>query len=461
MPLETSLNLGTRELDLGEMLGIAALGPVTMHTVAHAVLSPSGLPDASLDTLHIDRLHALGHDFHNLSVSGSLQNGTARGRILSHDPALQLDLAGMADLESHPGGNRYRLGGDIHGLDLAAIGIKDAPISHVATHLYVNLVQNDGRFDGRASLENLKLTDERGTFEVGNIEMNAETDGIEQRIRLAAPFVDADFRGDSPVGDFVTDLQNISLRRDLSALYTDDKPAGGSGDYDVLVRFHDTRDLLSRFMPGLYLANGTTLDLTVRDNILDGQVVSDRIAFGTNYLRNVQIHFDNHAEALAAQIVSTELRAGSLAMNNPAIDASADDNVLALGVHYDSFGSAAGEAYIHLDGELSRDGEGILDLRARPSDSFLTAGSETWRFDDSTIILHGKELRLDRLRLYNGPQSLLVDGGISTGRSDTLTLQMTRFDLALADEFLPSRIGIEGQMNGSATVTSGPVYFFI
>ena len=456
MPLETSLNLGTRELDLGEMLGIAALGPVTMHTVAHAVLSPSGLPDASLDTLHIDRLHALGHDFHNLSVSGSLQNGTARGRILSHDPALQLDLAGMADLESHPGGNRYRLGGDIHGLDLAAIGIKDAPISHVATHLYVNLVQNDGRFDGRASLENLKLTDERGTFEVGNIEMNAETDGIEQRIRLAAPFVDADFRGDSPVGDFVTDLQNISLRRDLSALYTDDKPAGGSGDYDVLVRFHDTRDLLSRFMPGLYLANGTTLDLTVRDNILDGQVVSDRIAFGTNYLRNVQIHFDNHAEALAAQIVSTELRAGSLAMNNPAIDASADDNVLALGVHYDSFGSAAGEAYIHLDGELSRDGEGILDLRARPSDSFLTAGSETWRFDDSTIILHGKELRLDRLRLYNGPQSLLVDGGISTGRSDTLTLQMTRFDLALADEFLPSRIGIEGQMNGSATVTSGP-----
>ena len=454
--LETALNIGTRELDLGDFLGIPSLGPVTMHTRAHARLAAGGQPNAGIDTLHIEKFHALGRVFHNIDVSGSLQDGTARGHIVSHDPALRLSLAGLVDLEPHADGARYRLGGNLRDVDLSALGIEGAPVSRVSTHLFANLVQKDGRFDGEAWLHDLQLTNDKGTHAVGNIDLKADTDGAEQRLRLSAPFLDASFRGDSPVGDFITDIQDITLRRDLSALYTDHRPAGDSGEYDVEMNFHDTRDLLAQILPGLYIANGTRLDLTVRHNVLDGQVVSDRLAYGANYLRNVQVHFDNRKEALSAQIASTELRAGSLAMLNPAIYAGADDNALSLGVRYDSFGGAAGEASIHLDGEVSRDEDGILEVRAHPSNSFLTTGDETWRFDESALILHGNDLHLDRLRLYNGPQSLTVDGGFSAGRTDTLSLQMDRFNLALLDEFLPSRIGIEGQMNGSATLASGP-----
>ncbi len=454
--LETALNIGTRELDLGNFLGVTALGPVTMHTRAHARLAAGSKPNAGIDTLHIEKFHALGRDFHNINVSGSLQDGTARGHIVSNDPALRLDLAGSVDLEPRADGSRYRLGGTLHDVDLSALGVEGGPVSRVSSHVYANLVQRDGRFDGNAWLHDLKLTNDKGTHAVGDIDLAAETRGAEQRLRLTAPFLDASFRGDAPVGDFVTDIQNITLRRDLSALYTDEKPAGGSGEYDVEMNFHDTRDLLAQILPGLYLADGTKLDLTVRNDVLDGQIVSDRLAFGTNYLRNVQIHFDNEREALGAQIVSTELRAGSLAMLNPAIYAEADDNAVSLGVRYDSFGGAAGEASIHLDGEVSRDEDGILEVYAHPSNSFLTTGDETWRFAESTLILHGGDLHLDRLQLYNGPQSLTVDGGFSAGRRDTLSLQMDRFNLALLDEFLPSKIGIEGQMNGSATLASGP-----
>ena len=454
-PLETSLNIGTRELDLGNILGIEALGPITMHTRAHASLASAGLPAAGIDSLRIEKIHALGRDFHNISVSGTLLDGTARGRIQSYDPALRLELAGLIDLEPHADGTRYRLVGTVHDADLSAMGIEGGLVSRVSTHIRANLVQRDGRFDGQAALQDLVLTNGKGTHTIGDIRLDAETEGTEQRIRLDAPFLDGSIRSDSPVGDFVRDVQNITLRRDLSALYTESVEAGDSGNYDVELKFHDTREVLALVLPGLYVADGTGVQLSIYDNLLNGRIESDRLAFGTNYLRNVEILLDNFSDAIGAHIVSTELRAGSLAMLNPAIDASADDNQLSLGVRYDSFAGAAGEASINLTGAVSRDEEGVLELRAHPANSYLTTGEDTWHFGESGVILHGKELHLDRLMLYNGPQSLLVDGGISSDHSDTLSLQMNGFDLALVDEFLPSKIGIEGEMNGSATLASG------
>lgn len=453
--LEASLNLGARELDLGHILGVDALGPVTLHTRANARIAGKGLPDAGLDSLHIERIHALGRDFHDISATGTLQNGTAAGHLQSQDPDARFDLQGLADLTPREGKSQYRLSGQVANLTLAALGIQDAPVSQVSGGIRANLTRTGDFFDGRAALTQLQLTNANGPHPVGDIRLEASTPDGEQLITLKAPFADAAFRGDSPVTRFADDIQDITLRRDLSALYPDPQEPGESGNYTLEAEFHDTRQLLQEFLTGLYIADGTALSLLVRDGILDGRIRSERIAYNTQYLRDFIINLDNRQEALSAQILSSELRAGSLAMLNPAITARADDNALSLDVQYDSFGSKAGEAAVRLEGALSRDEDGILDLRARPHDSYLMAADDRWAIDGSDLILHGNELHLDWLKISNGPQSLLVDGGFSKSRDDTLSLLMDRFDLALVDEFLPERIGVEGKMNGSASLMSG------
>ena len=112
-PIDLALNLATRELDLGDVLGVDFLGAATIRTSIRAILGSSGLPDARLDSLHIDRIRALGHDFHDIRVTGSLNDGVAEGRIQSADPLLRLDLSGLADLEPHGGKARYRIDGNI------------------------------------------------------------------------------------------------------------------------------------------------------------------------------------------------------------------------------------------------------------------------------------------------------------------------------------------------------------
>ena len=458
-PIDMALNLVTRELDLGKVLGVDVLGPANVRTRFRAQLN-GGIPDTTIDSLYIDHIRALGHDLHNISVAGSLSDDVAQGHIVSADPLLRLDLTGFADIKPNNGRSRYQVDGTIAEANLAALGFDaGGKLSRVATGIHADLVRSsDNRFQGNAHLDNLRLMDDQGTHPLGNIRVNARTDGEWQEIDLGASFLDARFHGDRPVTSFVRDLQEITLRRELPTLYTDEYEPQGTGNYEVNAIFHDTRDILALFVPGAYIADGTGLSLSVTDNgLLKGELNSERIAFDKNYLRNVDLLFDNRHNELSANIVSSELRAGNLAMLNPAINAGANDDRLSLGVHYDNFSGTGGDATINLEGRLFRDEEdGTLGVLAHPIGSYIVAGDDTWSFAESDIILHGKDVRLDNFLIHNGAQRLLVDGGFSSAHSDTLALQMDRFDLALVDQFLTESLGIEGKMNGTATVTSGP-----
>lgn len=455
-PMEASLSLGLEEFDLGAMLGIDALGPVSLETRASAVLG-SGLPDASLDSLTITKIHALGRDFRNIRAVGSLQNGTANARLISNDPSAHFDLTALLDLTAREGGQRYRVEGTVSDIDLASFGIKPrGETFRAASKVNADLVRRGDFFVGDATLDGLRLLDDDGSHDFGPLELKARTEEGDQVFNLDAPFLEAAFRGNRTIDRFIEDLQTVSSRRELPSLYTDGKEPTEPGRYSLDVRFRDMRELLAMLAPGAYVAEDTRLVLDLAEGgVLTGDLQSDRLAMGKNFLKDVDIRFDNLDGTLYASVLSSELRAGSFAMNRPAITASADDDELALGVHYDSFSGAGGNAEIYLNGQLYRDADGVLVVKAHPLNSYLETGKDVWHLGESDIVLHGKDLYLDKFLLSNGPQRLVIDGGYSTSRSDTLTLQMDRFDLALVDEFLPNPLGIEGQMDGKAYVMSG------
>ena len=459
-PIDLALNLATHELDLGDILGVDVLGTATLHTRVHAVLADGGgLPDATLDSLVIDRIHALGHELHHIRLSGSLQDGTANGHIQSSDPLLRLDLTALADLTPKSGRAHYRVDGQIADANLAALGFDaGGKLSRAAADLHADLVRTGERFDGSVRLEGTRLDNKEGTHRLGDMQVNARTDGDWQEIHFNAPFLEARFQGDRPVTKFARDLQEITLRRDLTALFTDEFELQGCGNYSLDAIFHDTRELLSVFAPGAYIADNTALSLSTTDQgQLNGRINSDRIAFGKNYLRNIDFLFDNRNGALLAHVISSELRAGTLAMLNPAITLGADDNLLSMGVHYDNFSGTGGEATVNLEGRMYRDEQdGELVIQAHPVGSYIMAGEDTWTFAPADIIKHGQDIRLDHFLISNGAQQLLVDGGFSPRRKDTLALHMDRFDLALVNQFLPAQFALEGLMNGQAVVTSGP-----
>ena len=455
--IEIGARLGLRDLDLGRVLATDALGPVTLRTRARAVLRP-GFPEATLDSLRIDRLQALGRDFRGIEASGTLIDGTAEGELRSTDPAARFALTALADLQPQEGGSRYRLDGDLSELDLTVFGIKgDSPLSRISTNVQADVTRMGSFFKGEANLLNLNLIEDDGPHLVGDILLGARIDEEDQVFNLEAPFLEANYTGNRPVDAFIRDLQDLTVRRDLPSLVPGQSAEDGAGRYSVGMLFHNTRDILSLLLPGAYIADNTSLHLDVdEDGDLSGGILSDRLAYGKNFLKDVNLQFDNLGEGLFAELLSSELRAGTFAMNNPAITVGADDDKLKLALQYDSFSGGGGNAELKLDGRISRDSLGVLVVSAHPQDSFLMTGDDTWTIGESDIVLRGKDFHFDHFQLSNGDQRLLVDGGLSETVIDTLSLRMDRFDLALIDDFLPVRLGIQGNMDGLAYLTSSP-----
>ncbi|MBO5547094.1 MAG: translocation/assembly module TamB domain-containing protein [Bacteroidales bacterium] len=453
--VEASADLSLQELNLGRVLGQDGFGPVTLQTRAHATLG-KGLPNATLDTLHIEKIHALGRDFEQIDVAGSLTDGTLEARLRSADAAARLDLTATADLQDRDGSRRYRIDGDISEVDLTAFGVADdRPYSHLSSRIQADLVQVGDFFRGDASLQGLSLLDTTGVHPVGDLLLGARIEPEGQVLNLEAPFLEATFSGNRPVWQFIADAQAATVGRDLPALFPNVPASEPGGRYSLGMLFHNTRDILAMLLPGAYVADNTTLHMDMQENgLLGGSILSDRLALGKNFLKDVDIEFDNQGGSLFAALFSSEMRAGSFAMSNPSISAEADDDDLSLGIHYDSFSGAGGNADLYLDGQVYRDSLGVLVVKAHPLNSYLTTGDDTWTLGESDIVLHGKDLYFNQFNISNGPQQLLVDGGVSSAGSDTLTLRMDRFDLALVDEFLPNPLGIEGKMNGRAFLTS-------
>ena len=456
-PLEASVRAALHELDLGRILGTELLGPVTLRTRLHATLG-SGLPDAGLDTLHIEKIRVLDHDFQHISAVGSLRDGTARAHLRSEDPAARFDLTALADLEEREDGSRYRLDGTLSDIELAAFGIGNGErVSHIASGLHADLVRRGEFLDGNALLRQLELTNADGRYSAGDIRLDAESAGGFQRLRLDTPFLTAGYSGSRQVTAFAGDLLEVSVRRELPSLFREAGEPDGTGRYALDLHFRDTRELFAILLPGAYIEENTALALKLDDSgTLTARLNSGRLASGKNYLKDVDLSIDNARGALTARLNTSELRANAFAVNRPTMRLSADGDRFEAGLHFDSFSGAGGKGEINLNGEIFRDGNDTLVLRARPQDSYLVTSGDTWTLRASDIVLHGKQIRFDRLLLGNGPQRLLVDGGFSTTGSDTLSLQMNRFDLALIDEFLPAPFGIEGRMNGQAYVSSAP-----
>ena len=59
--------------------------------------------------------------------------------------------------------------------------------------------------------------------------------------------------------------------------------------------FENMHDILSFAMPGLYIADNTTLNIKINDRgRLSGGLNSQRIAFQTQYIKDMSLDFDNN-----------------------------------------------------------------------------------------------------------------------------------------------------------------------
>ncbi|MBR1926162.1 MAG: translocation/assembly module TamB domain-containing protein [Bacteroidales bacterium] len=454
-PKRFSGAVATNALNIGRIAGVDKIGEVTMRGVMDASLGKGGI-NLKIDSLFIDKLRALDYDYSNIMAAGTFSDKAFDGRLICDDPNLNLLFQGIFTLSDKTSNGLYKFYADVGYADLQALGIDKRRVSKVAGRINANYMTVKGiEMIGDLDIMDLNLENSLGKHDVGDIRIASHSGNGIHRVNLDSGFANGSFVGTKPVTGIAGDLRELTLLKELPLLCEDTLKTWKSDKYDVRLDIHDIRDVLSFAMPGLYIADSSQVRLSVSDlGEVKASVKSSRIALGKNYLRNIDLAFDNKGGSLNGAMTGSELALGGMVFRNDHLSIFASDNHIGLGYSFDNNGDFADKGEIYLSGELGRSAEGEPLVYGHTLPSSIWINDQEWTMSQSDISLLGKNLVIDNLSASSGGQSIKVDGGFSKTRPDTLVVNLVKFDMGIANILLGKNLGISGLATGRSTLSS-------
>ena len=447
----------TKKLGLGRIINQDYLGEVTANTGFKAVLNKDNV-SVRVDSLIVDKLGLLGYDYTGIAAAGTYSDNAFDGKIICADPNLNFIFQGIFNLSPKTNNALYKFSANVGYADLEALKLDTrGGTSKVSAELSANLMKIPrGDLLGDFNIYDLTLENDNGVKYIGDIYAGSHTNGDISRAQIRSGFLDAGYVGNRSILDLFDDIQSVTTRRELPALYgRKNKDKGDPGaDYDISVEFHDSRDLLSFFKPGVYIADSTRIDLRMNDGRLNGSLHSPRLAYLTNYLKGLDISIDNLGGSANATLLTNELKMGRIGFTNSAFTAFAQSNEFFLSFHYDNIVGLDNVGELYLGGNIERDASDTLIVHAKPMSSYVRFEDSQWDLAESDIVYRSGEAKFRDFLLYNGDQSISINGGISPSKSDTLSVDINKVDISIINYFSGRNYGLGGLASGRALMSS-------
>ena len=445
----------TKDLDVGRIAAIDALGPVSLTAKVDASLAP-GKPQVRIDSVYVDRLRALDYDYTGIAAVGTYADDSFDGRIVCDDPNLNFLLQGKFGLSPKTRNTAYQFYANVGYADLNALNIDKRGPSKVSLQADANFIRTpDKDLLGEINLRDVILEDASGRHNIGDITASAHANDDIHRVRFNAGFAEGTFVGEKSLVAMVSDLKELLVQKEIPALLEKPVNAWDGTPYEVNFKFHDAQQLLSFILPGLYIEKNTALKLKVdEEGRVDGDVTSGRLALGAKYLKDFRLNVNNHDDILRAAITGSEIKLGGLELRDNRLELAANDNHVGLAYSFDNKTEAANKASIQIEGDLFRDKDGLsVTANAQPSSIYYKG--DRWNLDSDDITVQGGRIHVDRFRVSNGAQSLQVDGGLAPKLDDTLSVRMDRFDISMLNSLLmEGKLDLQGQATGRARLVS-------
>ena len=445
--------VGSETLQLGRVLGISTLGPLTCQTGVAFSSSKKNLA-VDVKSLRIDHLTFKGYDYHDIAGGASLNNGHLTADLASEDPNLQMRLHSDVDLGGKGQGNRYIVDLDLDYADLDALFFDKRDSTSLRLALDADIVQTpDGAFLGEAKIRGMEAMLREQVFPIGDLTALSTQNEYGYNLDVDADFFKADYDGNIFVTDFIKKAIHIVMEGNIEHLFggsysreQDEQHPEQYGSLRLLAL--NFQPLFDFFKPGLFVAPQSSVSLDLLNDEILGGVSSELVALDNHFLRNLQGRFFTMGERLRADFDVDRLQLGGLTAENVTIDAVSDSSRVDLQAGFHNEDGSGNRAAINTRVNFADpEREGYL-VQAKILPSELTLAEQTWRLTPATVRYRNKHIQIEDFALRNGNQSLLADGVVGAERADTLRVRLNDFDISLANALLASDLDLQGHLTG-------------
>ena len=454
--IEISGSVHTKDLNIGKVIGKEIVGQTTMFAEIDGSLGDKNTsPNAIIDSISIERLHLHGYDYSNISGEGSVSAEAFNGRITCNDPNLQFIFQGRFGISRKTQNALYRFYAIVGHADLNALNLDLRGKSEMRFNTQADFRRTpNGDIYGEINVDDLVLRNGKGEYEIGDINLTSSSRNNTYRMKLSSEFAEGSFSGTAPVTEFITDLGNITLKRELPSLFSDASYNWNGNRYNVDISFGNANNLLNFVMPGMFLDHDTRLSAKINDRgRFNSTLTSRRIAFNKQYLKDVEFNVNNNDDSFNGRLSGSELKAATLHLYNNDLTLLAKDDNIGLSYIFDNETEPESKGELIVRGNLSRQDD---DLRADVSllPSRIIYASNEWKIQPSSLSVSKNGIDVKSVEFLNDDQRISLTGKASKTHRDTLDLSLNRFDISLINSLLAQDFGISGDATGLIQITS-------
>lgn len=454
-PIGIEGTINTEDLDLGRIIGTDIIRQTTLRAGIKTKFS-EGFPDVAIDSLIVERMLLNDYDYSGIAAAGTLSEKAFDGRIICNDPNLNFLFQGTFALSSKTNNALYQFYANVGHADLHAMNIDKRGTSRVQFQTNANFARtSQGSLLGKVDIGGLKLENFLGKYNIGDISLTSHTNDNKWKVRLKSSFADGSYIGSASVGRFVKDIKNITLRKEIPALFTNKGESWDGNSYELYFRCHNSMDIMSFVVPGIYIADSTALNLNITpEGILTTELKSPRIAYREQYMKGVRMTFDNKENKITGELNCNEIRAASLMMMDSRLSILAQDNHLGAGFSYENTGELLNRGEFVFVSDFSRNDDEKLDIDVEILPTSLHLNSREWNIEPSKIHISGSDIDVETFKLTSSEQRIRLQGRTSLEHRDTLALNLDRFDISIINPLIGTDLGITGAATGEVKLIS-------
>ena len=451
-------NMSSDNFNLGEFLNVNNLGELTMNTSISAITSPIATRSSlNIDTIVIERLNFNNYNYSNISGLGKLANSEFNGLIKSEDENLQFLFHGLLNVSKRSQVSNYNFNLWLSHADLHALNFDKRDTSIVSFRTSAKLRHSkDGSLSGNVDISNLSLTNHIKEHKIGKINLGFTSKEGNYTMKLTSPLANARYSGERPVTTFISDIQRLTVDKELNRLTNSTKFDSNIGNkYSLNLTTGDIGLISSFFISDLYVAPESTLKLSVSDkDQVNLNVKSDLIAIKSNIINKLDIQINNPEEQIAAKINSELLKIGGISLDNNRIGVKIDDNNLKLDYKFSNNDTFNNSGDINIEASIPDTLASNYKYLINTELSKINLQGESWTINPTAISIKDKFIDIDNLVINNQGQSVKVDGVISSSQRDSLKVDINHLNLNILNTLLTSMpdAKISGELNGDATL---------
>lgn len=453
--LALAASLWVDNLDIGAVSGVRTLGRTDLNTSLKASFGKGGTISASIDSLNISRIAINGHNYRNVALTGELRNRKANIRLVSNDPSFPTMFQTIVDMDSVYRPDRIKLFLDIPYADLRAMNlVKEDNISNMGITASADLHFTKGSILGSMLMDNINYTNDNGQYHLDSLHFRSVMKDGTNIITVSSPAFHADYTGTDSPTKIVNRLKKAIKGQSLEYLVMADTSARDSikGRYDFHLRTYDMSPICDILMPGLHVAENTTVDILLDStDILDMSVLSDLVSLNTKAgksynLDKIRFTAGTPDSSLHGRLSIASLNSDNLTADNLALEFNDTGEMMDIGLSFNNADTSFMSLNTGIRFGRTPAGELRAEIVSTPSEIYLRG--HKWTLAPVKILLEPRDYQIDGFRLYGDNDEILVSGAVSSKPESTLSISIRNMDLSVLNSFTKNDMEIKGILSG-------------